>query len=363
MEEQTQVKPYEDEITLKELILKIQEYALELWKNIILIGLIAAPFMLYKLYVAYTTPVYYPASLTFMVDEDEGNTFAGMSNILGQIGIGGIRRGKYNLDKILEISKSRRVLQMALFAKADLQGQKDYLANHLIRQYEMHDRWQDDSSGLKDFLYQHHQFERFHASENKVLKSLHRLLNGTDEEAGIYETSYDEDTGIMTLRIESPSEDLSIALVDTIYAKLTSFYIEKATEKATATYQLMKYKSDSLANALATAEYNLADFIDRNQHIYSATEGSLRRTRLASNVKQLQVMHSEALKNLELADFSLKSKTPFITLIDSPIPPIPPVRPSILRALIIGALLGAMVGVTFVLARKIYRDAMEDPQS
>ncbi len=358
-EQEANLRPHpDDEITLKELILKIQEYWRELWRHWWLIGLIAVPFIGYKAYDAMTTEPIYPAALTFMVDEDEGNALAGMSSILGQIGIGGIRRGKYNLDKILEISKSRRVLQMAIFSKVSIDGTSDYLANHLIRQFQLHEKWEDDTTGLKGFLYSHGNVETFTSNELAVLKKLQGLLNGSESTEGIYSTSYNEDTGIMTLKIESPSESLSIALVDSIFGQLTSYYVEKSTEKALATYTLMKSKTDSLAAALKSAEYSLAEFVDRNQNVYSATEGTLKRTRLASNVQRLQLMHGEALKNLEFADFSLKNKTPFITLIDDAIPPIRPVEPSLLKSLIIGALLGGMVGITFVLGRKIYRDAM-----
>jgi LPS O-antigen subunit length determinant protein (WzzB/FepE family) len=69
-------------------------------------------------------------------------------------------------------------------------------------------------------------------------------------------------------------------------------------------------------------------------------------------------MHGEALKNLEYADFTLRNKTPFITLLDSPLSPISPNAESKLKALVIGLILGIMIGVTFVLGRKIYRDTM-----
>ena len=64
---QYQDEKYDDEITLKELILKVQEYWRELWKHWLLIALVAMPFVIYKIYIAYKTPVTYPAKLTFMV--------------------------------------------------------------------------------------------------------------------------------------------------------------------------------------------------------------------------------------------------------------------------------------------------------
>jgi uncharacterized protein involved in exopolysaccharide biosynthesis len=69
-------------------------------------------------------------------------------------------------------------------------------------------------------------------------------------------------------------------------------------------------------------------------------------------------MYGEVLKNLEYADFTLKSSTPFIALLDNPILPLPVVQESRIMAFIIGLILGIMVGITFVLGRKIYRETM-----
>ena len=348
----------DDEITLKELILKIQEYWRELWKNWLLIGLICVPFVAYKLYDAFTTPVVYPGTLTFMVDEDEGNRLSPFAGVLGQFGLGGGGTGKYNLDKILEISKSRRVLQMALFSKSKVQGKEDYLANHLIRQFEFHEKWEDDTTGMKDFLYTHGEVPQFTKNENKALKSLLGLLNGNDREPGIYKTSYDEDTGIMSLRFNGRSQDITIGFLDTMFVRLSSYYVEKTIEKSENTYRIIKEKADSLAQELAAVEFELAQFLDRNRNIYSVTEGKLKEGRLTTKVSRLQAMYGEAIRNLEISELNLRNKEPFITLIDSPIEPLAPQRKSLILALIIGGILGVMIGVAYVLGRKVYRDAM-----
>ncbi len=348
---------YDDEITLKELILKVQEYWRELWRHWLLIGLITVPFLAFKVYKAVTTKPVFPATLTFMVDEDEGNRMGSMVSLLGQFGLGG-PRGQYNLNKILEISRSRRVLQLALFSKSEVKGKNDFLANHLINQTNLHERWEDDTTGLKGFYFQRGDVDGFGKLENKVLKTLQGILNGSEKKEGLYNTSYDEDTGIMKLKMESWSEDLAINMVDTIFSKLTTYYVKSATEKSLGTYAVLKSKTDSLALALSSAEYRFAEFLDKNQNVYSARQGLLQQTRLSSEVQRLQIMHGEAIKNLEFADFSLKSETPFITLIDNPIAPLRPVTESLLMAIILGSILGGMIGVTYVLGRKIYRDTM-----
>lgn len=349
---------YDDEITLKELILKVQEYWRELWRHWLLIGLITLPFFLYKVYTAYATPATFPGRLTFMVDEDEGGNFSSVSRMLGQFGFNGATAGTYNLDKILEISKSRRVVQMALFSKATVGGNQDLIANHVIDYSDLLEKWSDDTTGLKDFHFSHNNPETFQLVENRALKSVLGIVIGSDEVPGIYRTSYDEDTGIMTLEFNGRHPDLSIAFLDTIFVKLRDYYIEKSIEKSQTTYQIVKEKTDSISQELASAEYSLANFIDRSQNVYSAREGELQRSRLAAQVSRLQIIYGEAMKNLQISEMSLRNKEPFITLIDSPLRPLSIKKESLIRSGIIGLILGIMIGVTFVLARKIYRDTM-----
>ncbi|MCY7330579.1 MAG: hypothetical protein LH618_18655, partial [Saprospiraceae bacterium] len=65
-----------------------------------------------------------------------------------------------------------------------------------------------------------------------------------------------------------------------------------------------------------------------------------------------------ALKNAEFAEFALKSSTPFLSLIDVPIPPIKPEPRGRAKALIFGLVIGLVLSSLFVIVRKIVRDAL-----
>ncbi|HRV86761.1 MAG TPA: Wzz/FepE/Etk N-terminal domain-containing protein, partial [Saprospiraceae bacterium] len=96
----------DDEITLKDLILKIQEFWRLLWANkwyIIAFALILASLSALRTYL---TPSQFPAKLTFMVNEDEGSNMGGIANVLGQFGFSSGGKSEYNLDRILELSRS-----------------------------------------------------------------------------------------------------------------------------------------------------------------------------------------------------------------------------------------------------------------
>ena len=76
--------------------------------------------------------------------------------------------------------------------------------------------------------------------------------------------------------------------------------------------------------------------------------------RLQREVAALSAMYAEVLKNVEVADFTVKNKTPFIQVIDTPLAPIQPVRLSFLRLMLIGVLIGGFIGSALIIARRIY---------
>ena len=127
---------------------------------------------------------------------------------------------------------------------------------------------------------------------------------------------------LMNAEIINLIEDLNLKEgVQHIYENLSEFYVEKAIEKQKATYDLIKAKTDSIKVALNAAEYRLAKFKDSNQRLWTRT-ARLEEERLSREIQLLILMYGESVKNLEFADFSLKTKTPFIQLIDAPLPPL-----------------------------------------
>jgi capsular polysaccharide biosynthesis protein len=365
MEQQEEKMPQQeyyqdDEITLKELILKIQEYWQEILKNWKLIFLIIIPFVAFFFIRAFLTPATYSAQLTFMVNEDEGGGgFGGVSAILGQFGFGGGGKSSHNLDKILELSRSRKIIQMALLESVNINGKKDYLANHLIEEYEFHEKWKKDTTGLINFLFVQDSVELFSRVENKVLKSLHSLVIGEEGKKGLLSFSYGEESGILNITHTTTSEELSIFLTEKIYEKLSWFYINNSTEKQQKTFSLFKNKADSLQIALNSAQYRLFQFDDTHKGM-TLKQSSFERVRLQQEIQKLILAYGESYKNQEVSDFALKNQTPFIQEIDMPISPIEPIRESKLMALIMGSFIGGFMGIGFFIGRKIFRNTMKN---
>jgi hypothetical protein len=354
----------DDEITLKELILKIGEFWRELWKNWWVIGLIAVPFVGYMVYDAATADKTYEAELTFMVNKDEGGGMSAISGILGTFGLGGGSQGEYNLDKMLQLLKSRNITEKVIFTEVEIENNKDLLANHVINHLDTLDMWYREPSllnrkpdNLKDFKFTQDSTALFTTLENKAVQRIKGRILGSEDTPGFLSSGYNEDSGILNIKCKTQHEQLSIELVKRYFQELSTFYTKQTIGGQQLTYDLLKIKSDSIYNALSSAELQLANLIESSRGVFSEKE-NLRKGRLNREIQKLSIMYGESAKNLELADFTLKSKTPFITLIDEPISPIKPETESIFKALIIGGFLGVFLGALFIIARKIYRDTM-----
>ncbi len=355
MESQEKYYIEDDEITLKELILKLKEFWAYLWErkiSIVIVALLMAAIFAIK---SKMKPVEYQASLTFMVDEDTGG--GGIGGILSQFGLGG-GGSEYNLQKILTLSKSMRIASEVLLDTGVVDGKADLYGNHIIDIYEFHDKksWKKPENGLDGFYFG--DASRSQLSQNIALKSIFaKVIGGKKTKNPLYSSSVNDDTGIMTLSVKSESADLSLGLVKNFFKHLSEYYISKSTEKTESTLTILKAKTDSIFSLLNQKQYALAQFKDKNRGIY-LNKIKTQEQRLMTQITALQMAWGESLKNQEMADYALKEQTPFIQPIDVPFAPIEPIPNSLLKALIIGGFLGGFLAVAYFIFRKIIRDAL-----
>lgn len=357
----------DNDLTLKELILNIGEFWRELWKYWWLIGAITISFVVYMAYSAINSEVTYPARLTFMVNTDDGNSMSAFSGILGTFGFGSNSGGGYNLDKMIQLLKSRKITEEVIFSKTEIDGNYKLIANHIISNQDSLEKWYRKPSlrnrkidNLKGFQFTKDSVSAFSRLENSALKRIRTKILGSENSTGFLSCNYNEESGILKLNVETEHEKLSIVLANTYFEKLSEYYTLQAVEQQQNTYDLVKYKNDSIYNALNNAESRLANLIETTRKIYSEKE-LLRKKSLEREVQKFNLMYAESSKNLEIADFTLKSKTPVVQLIDPPISPLKPTKESLLKSILIGGFLGVFLGCLLVAGRKIYRDTMAEP--
>lgn len=353
MEKQYKHYSTDDEISLEDIVIAVRDFVRESLRKWWLFALLFVFISGYLVYNAYSTPTTYRATFTFMRDTDESGAGSSMASILGQIGFGG-RRNPFNLDRVLELAKSRRVVQGTIFEKLEIQGKSDFLANHVIAVYALDEGWANETPELGGFRFASDNVDRFSDLELGALKKVYGFIVGTPKRDGLVSVEYSEESTILSLYSVTIDEILSIELITELYDNLAGYYVSKSTEKQQVTYDIVKYKADSIGYLLAKNELEYAQFKDANQNLYSNL-AKLKEQRLSRNIQKLNIIHVEALKNVEIADFGLRNATPVIRELDKPIRPLEPMTKSKMRAIMIGFLLSFILGSAIILGIKFSR--------
>ncbi len=354
--------PYyqDDEITLKELILKIIEFWREIKKNLLWIlvaGAIGAALFYLKSSMEETK---YTATLSFMISEEADNKQVAVSPDLMGIGV-----VDYNLDKISALVKSSRIMQKALVRKVTVDGVNDYLGNHLIDIYELNNEWVKESVdgkyaylALGGFRFNESRWPNFNPRERRALSILQDISvgNSLKKKKGFLTVSYDDATEVFLLKAATLNADLSTVLLSAVYEELTDFYIEKTVGRPSAAHLEASILVDSLYTQLTQAERSLAYAEDRTQGLIGSG-ARLNIADMSRKVQDIDSRYQQALKTKEALEAVLNRQTPDFLLIDRTFIPMADER-SLLKQLIIGGFLFGFLAVVYILGRKIIRDAM-----
>ena len=337
---------YDDEISLLDLLVSIKRWGRFFIKHKFLLlfcALLGVGGSL--IWRSFQNPVY-QADLTLMLNDDSGSSVSGLTSILGQFGIPAAS-GKYNIDKLLEISRSRTIVEKVLFQKIDLAGREDFIANHFLNIYPYRKDWTHDLADFEIFEFKTNDTKVFSVADNFALKKLFHLIVGTDQLPGMLTLDYGREHYIMTYSMTTLSDTLSIEFIKRHFDAVKEFYIEKATEKQQVTYDLIAQKRDSILQDLGETEIQLANTKDRGIGSFSNQYNS----RLSSiNTKNalLKASLAKVEENLALAELALENKTPLIQLLDAPIYPLSAQRPSIARSLTYGLTLGVIIFICLI---------------
>lgn len=333
--------------TLKDFILGIRYYISYLWKKkfwILTFGVIVALIMF--LWARETKPVY-NAELTFMIYQDENSSMSGgLSSMLGAIGLRS--PDKVNLEKIIELSKTDRIIFQTYFDSVDINGINDFIINHFVRLYNLDEKFENP------VRFKSSKFDTFDDNERIMLNVLKNLLLG---KKAILENSYGVKTGIMKFSISSLNEVLSIEFVKYLFKHLSDFYIDKSIEKDLQTYNLLKTKVDRLYNKMNAKEYAGAEQDNKTLGVWEET-GKLPAKIYKRDATITGMVYSEAVKNLEITEFTLQNKTPFIQQIDVPFRPLYPITKSLILYPILGLIIGCSIATFFFILKLYFKDIL-----
>jgi hypothetical protein len=342
-----------EQVSLKSFLLSLAAYIQELRRHWLLLGFLLVLGAGLGLGYAALQKDTYPAELSFMVREQNNGNLAGLNSVLGQLGMLNPSTSQENPFKVLELARSRSILQGVLLQKGELNAQNDFWGNHLMRTYDLQKKWAKDPF-LANFSFQQKNIES--PASSKAVQKLCRFLT-LGAEAPL-RVNHDKKSGIFRIQLNTPQEDLSIGLANLLYAGLSEFYIRQSVSQSQQTVQNLQARADSLRAQMSGRERTAARSQDRKLGLLTQ-EDRLPQVRASRDASMLGLMYAEVLKNLESATFMLKNATPVFVAIDQPIAPLEPLETGKVKWALLGGIAAAFVGKLVLLLRKFLRDALK----
>lgn len=347
------MEQYNDEIKLKDILIKLSEYKVYLLKKKFIIISLSSFCFVIGVVVGFIFDTKYNAELTFVVEEDGSNrSLGGMSSIASQFGfdIGGNSSTTFSQSNILELLKSRGVIESALMQSVIVNSKKDMLIEHYIEINKVKESWLED----EDF-----EGVSFHDELSYIHDSISgNIWNDIIENKLVVELQSDK-ANIIKLSYASLDQDFAKEFVETLIDEMSKMYISHKTAQANNSLDFLQNRADSVFSALVIAEEDFARMKDINQRIVKAS-GRLKELQLMRRVEVLNTMYLEIIKNLELSKITLLNQTPIINTIDMPKLPLEEITFSKRLTGIFGGFLGGFLSVCYFIFRKLFKDALTE---
>jgi uncharacterized protein involved in exopolysaccharide biosynthesis len=336
-----------DEISLKELIQKIQEWIAYLktqWK--LIIGIAALGGIIGFVYASFQKPSYL-ATTTFVLEEDKGGGggLGGAMGLASSFGfdLGGGGGGLFTSSNIIELMKSRLVVEKTLLNPVQIEGKEISLADYYIQTNELKSKVNFPVNADRT---------KFSLQQDSILQTISKELM----KENLTIAQKDKKVSIISLTVKTKDEFFSKLFCEQLLKETSDFYIETKSKKSRLNVDILQHQADSIRAELNGAITGVAAASDNVYNLNPAF--NIKRT--PSTRRQVDVQANTAIltqlvAQLELSKVSLRKETPLVQLIDRPILPLEKDKVGRLRSLILGGFLGGFLIVLYLVFGQLYR--------
>ena len=326
----------QDELTLKEVIVKLHRwifFLLSKWIIILCFILLGTGGGLY--YSLNSRPVF-TAKCTFVL-EGGSSSGSGASGLASLIGIDlQSSSGVFQAQNILALYQSRLMIEKTLFTLVPYKNEKVQLLDLYLRMSNMAQSW----NGLPESI-------RASTLKSVVSNIEKNLLKVESEE-------------LITVTVKAQDEFFAKTFAETIVDNVNQFYIETKAKKSLDALRILQHQADSIKGVLNRAMTGAAAAIDA----YPNANQGLQVLRVPSQKKQIDVqtssaIYSEVVKNLESTKMALRREMPLIQIVDRPSFPLDKSQANPVAFGFIGGILGGLFIIGGLTLTKLFHKIME----
>jgi len=349
----------EDEISLKEIINKLKEwftYLLSKWMIILLAVIIGGG---YGLKHALNDKPIYTATLTFVLEDEKsgGGGLGGALGLASQFGIdvGGSAGGIFSSNNLLELFKSRRMVEQTLLKPISLDGKSVSFAEWYIQNAQWRKSWEKKAG------YENIQFlpnadrDKFTRVQDSIMGVIYNDLSNN----GLVVSQKDKKVSIISVEVKSLNELFAQSFTEAIAKEVSDFYVQTKSKKANLNMAILQRQTDSIRQELNGAITGVAVANDNTFGLNPA----LNVQRVPSVRRQVDVQANTAILTVlvqqsELAKVTLRKETPLIQVIDRPILPLKKEKFGKAKGILLGGFLAGFLMVLVLVFRKLIRGVL-----
>jgi hypothetical protein len=350
-----------DNITLKELIVRVRnwyKFLLSKWLIILCFGLLGG--LLGFMYANSQKPLY-TATTTFVLEEGSSSgamgQYAGLASIAG-INLGGDGGGIFQGDNILELYKSRIMIEKTLLTEVEHNGTKQLLIETYLDFNKTRESWKDKPL-LKNLSFKD---TSPNLSVNRVRDSVLSVVVKDISENCLIVRKPNKTLSIIKADVKSSNEFFSKEFNDNIVMNVNEFYVRTKTKKSLENISILQQKTDSVRSVMNGAIYAASSIIDATPNLNPTrqTQRIAPVQRSQFNAESNKAVLMELLKNLEMSKIAYRKETPLIQVIDEPILPLEKERLGRAKGLIFGGSIAGFLTIIFLIIRRLLKDLLSN---
>jgi uncharacterized protein involved in exopolysaccharide biosynthesis len=344
-----------DEISLKEVVIKGKEWFYHLlskWKLILFISVLGASL---GLSYSFISKPLYKANLSFVIEDDKAG--GGLSSAMGLASTFGIDLGSgggsiFSSANLIELFKSRSMVEKALLSNVNLDGSKITLAEMYIQNHGWRDKWNENPE-LKLLTFQSNNDRQ---QVIRVKDSILGVIYNDLSKNSLNVEQKDIKVSIININMSSNDELFAKLFTEGLVKQVSDFYIETKSKKSRENMLILQHQTDSIRRALNGAITGVAVANDNTFNLNPA----LNVNRVPSARKQVDVQANTAIltelvKQTELAKVTLRKETPLIQIIDRPILPLERNKLGAIKGFVIGGFLSSFLISLFLILKRSLR--------
>jgi hypothetical protein len=343
-----------DEISLKELIQKIQDWIAYLktqWK--LIIGIAALGGIIGFVYASFQKPSYL-ATTTFVLEEDKGGGMGGAMGLASTFGfdLGGGGGGLFTSSNIIELMKSRLVVEKTLLNPVQVAGKEISLADYYIEINELKEDWAKKPALANINFPVNADRTKFSLVQDSILQ----VISAGLIKENLVIAQKDKKVSIISLTVKTESELFSKLFCEQLLKETSDFYIETKSKKARLNVDILQHQADSIRAELNGAITGVATASDNVYNLNPAF--NVKRTpsiRRQVDVQANTAILTQLVAQLEMAKVGLRKETPLVQLIDRPILPLEKEKVGRLKSLVLGGFLAGFLTVLYLVFGQLYR--------